>query len=131
MTKAGDPAPERAPGNGNLRPAWQPGQSGNPAGRGKGSRNKLADAFITELLTDWEANGKKAIEDMRAKSPTDYCKVVAAVIPKEVNHTVEDYDELSDDDLAAEFATVAARLAARDASRRRDRAQGKQAPLPN
>lgn len=90
---------------------WQPGQSGNPAGRPKGARSKLGEKFVSDLLSDWETNGIKAISDMREKSPTDYCKVVAAVIPKEVHHTVEDYDELSDDQLAEQFAAVAARLA--------------------
>lgn len=110
-------------------PAWQPGQSGNPNGRPKGSRNKLAESFVGDLLADWEANGADAIKDMREKSPTDYCKVVAAVIPKEVNHTVEDYDNLSDDDLAREFASVAARLTARDASERGDGAPGQSKAL--
>lgn len=31
----------------NLRPAWKPGQSGNPAGRPK--RKPITDALITEL----------------------------------------------------------------------------------
>src|SRR5262245_22549264 len=32
--------------NGNLLPAWQRGQSGNPLGRPQGSRNKLSEAFL-------------------------------------------------------------------------------------
>jgi diadenosine tetraphosphate (Ap4A) HIT family hydrolase len=52
-----------------------------------------------------------AIAKVRDERPQDYLKVVASVIPKEVHHTVEDYDDLSDDELAEQFATVAARLA--------------------
>lgn len=104
---------------------------GNAAGRPKGSRNKLAEAFVSDLLSDWEDNGTQAIKDMREKSPTDYCKVVAAVIPKEVVHTVEEYDNLSDDELAREFADVAARLSARNASGGRDRAAGEPKALPH
>ena len=33
---------------------WQPGQSGNPAGKPKGARNKLGEAFI-EALHDGKA----------------------------------------------------------------------------
>lgn len=47
-------------GNGNLKP-WKPGQSGNPQGRPKGSRNLksliqdiLTDPKVCEELTDWE-----------------------------------------------------------------------------
>ena len=113
-----------------LRP-WQPGQSGNPAGRPKGSRNKLGEAFVSDLLADWQTNGIQAIIDMRDKSPTDYCKVVASVIPKEVNVTVEDYDRLSDDELAAEFARVSERLAARHRDSTRAGKAGSTAQLPH
>ncbi len=37
--KTGASTPEDAPKTG-LRPPWKPGQSGNPEGRPKGSRNK-------------------------------------------------------------------------------------------
>jgi hypothetical protein len=32
----------------NLLPPWKPGQSGNPLGRPKGSRNKLAEQFFID-----------------------------------------------------------------------------------
>lgn len=110
---------------------FKPGQSGNPHGRPKGSRNKLGEAFVADLLTDWEKNGIKAIEDMRAESPTAYCKVIASVIPKEVNLTVEEYDRLSDDDLAREFNAIAQRLAAGNRAGGRDRAKEVQGALPH
>ena len=68
---------------GNLKP-WQPGQSGNPAGRTKGSRNKLSDAFLEDLLAAWEANGKTAIESVIRDRPQDFLKVVASILPKEI-----------------------------------------------
>ena len=33
---------------------WQPGESGNPAGRLRGSRNRLSEAVICALLRDFE-----------------------------------------------------------------------------
>src|SRR5258706_14779714 len=33
---------------------WQPGVSANPKGRPKGSRNKLGEAFLSDLQADWE-----------------------------------------------------------------------------
>lgn len=46
----------------NLRPAWKPGQSGNPAGRPKGARN--ATTLVVEALFNGEAEelARKAIE---------------------------------------------------------------------
>ena len=68
----------------NLRP-WQPGQSGNPAGRPKGARSKLGEAFIDALLADFNENGIQAIKDMRADKAGDYVKVLASILPKEVD----------------------------------------------
>lgn len=64
---------------------FKPGQSGNPAGRPKGARSKLGEAFLKELLADWEQHGAKAIIDMREDKPADYVKVVASILPKELS----------------------------------------------
>lgn len=63
--------------------AFQPGQSGNPAGRPKGSRNKLAEAFVTELYEDFQEHGPSVIAAVREEKPDQYLKVIAAIIPKE------------------------------------------------
>jgi hypothetical protein len=46
----GETTPEKQRG---LKEPWQPGQSGNPNGRPKGSRNKLGEAFVADLLAVW------------------------------------------------------------------------------
>ena len=63
---------------------YKPGQSGNPAGRPKGARSKLGESFIKELLADFEANGVEAIRTVRTKKPSDYVKVIASILPKEI-----------------------------------------------
>lgn len=68
----------------NLRP-WQPGQSGNPAGRPKGARSKLGEAFVDALLADWQKNGVEAIIKMRDEKAADYVKVIASILPKELS----------------------------------------------
>lgn len=70
-------------------PPWQPGQSGNPAGRPKGSRNKLSDDFFKALAEDFAEHGVKAIELMRAERPGDYAKMIAALQTKETDNKHE------------------------------------------
>ena len=78
---AGENTPAKSP---NLRPAWQPGQSGNPAGRPKGSRNALGEAFTLALYDDFKLHGIDAIIKVREEKPDQYLRTVAAVIPKEI-----------------------------------------------
>jgi len=73
----------------NLKP-FKPGQSGNPAGRPKGTRNKLSENFVAALYADFEEHGIKAIQDMRVEKPGDYVKVVASLIPAQFQQVDED-----------------------------------------
>lgn len=77
----GESAPKKHHG---LQPAWRPGQSGNPAGRPRGSRSKLAEAFLADLLADYQAHGRAAIQACRLKSPDVYLRIVGALLPREI-----------------------------------------------
>lgn len=61
------------------------GQSGNPAGRPKGSRNKLGEAFVADMLADWERCGAAVIQRVRMDDPSTYLRVVASILPKDIN----------------------------------------------
>lgn len=65
----------------NLRPPWQPGQSGNPQGRTK-DRARLETLFTTDMLAAWERSGKDAIERVLKDDPAAYLRIVAALMPK-------------------------------------------------
>lgn len=61
----------------------RPFQPGNP-GRPKGARNKLGEVFLKEMLSDFEQHGPKVIETVRTEKPDQYLKVVASILPKEI-----------------------------------------------
>jgi hypothetical protein len=63
---------------------FQPGQSGNPAGRPKGARSKLSETFLKALADDFDSNGIEVIEKVRSSRPHEYLKIVAAVLPKQM-----------------------------------------------
>lgn len=63
---------------------FKPGQSGNPAGRKPGSRNKLGEAFIEAMYADFQKHGVEAIVKVRDEKPDQYLKVVASILPKEI-----------------------------------------------
>ncbi|KQM57143.1 MULTISPECIES: DUF5681 domain-containing protein [unclassified Sphingomonas] len=86
-----DNTPEK---QGNLQGAWKPGQSGNPLGRPKGARSKLGEDFVTALRDDFTAHGVAAIQKMREEKPGDYVRVIASLLPKELD--VQGHLTLSD-----------------------------------
>jgi Family of unknown function (DUF5681) len=91
----------------NLKP-FAPGQSGNPAGRPKGSRNKLGEDFIAALHADFQEHGPATIKRAREQDPVAYIKIIAGLLPKEVK--VDDVRDLTDEQLDARIQHLAAEL---------------------
>ena len=104
---SGDSAPKK---HRNLRAPWHVGQSGNPAGRKVGSRNKLAEDFIDKVYEDWQAHGAKAIIAMREQSPSKYCTLVAALIPQHFKVEHEHSVLLSEEELRAKLVEIRTKL---------------------
>ena len=63
---------------------WKPGESGNPAGRPLGSRNKLSESVIQDIAADWAIGGPETIARVRMTDPATYFRVVASILPKDV-----------------------------------------------
>jgi hypothetical protein len=84
---------------------FRPGQSGNPAGRPKGSRNKVSEKLLEALAIDFDDHGKEVIEKVRVERPADYLKIVASLVPKQMEiddlRTSRRAEDLSDNELAA------------------------------
>ena len=57
---------------------------GNPAGRLRGSRNKLSEEVICALLRDFREHGQKAIAKVRRTQLAAYLKICALMVPREM-----------------------------------------------
>lgn len=80
------------------------------AGRKPGSRNKLGEEFVAALQADFAEHGKAAIIAVRTDKPDQYLKVIASILPKDVNITVNDFEDKSDDELRRELRELTAFL---------------------
>jgi Family of unknown function (DUF5681) len=97
---------------------WQPGQSGNPAGRLRGSRNKLSEEVICALLRDFRKHGEKAIAKVRRTQPAAYLKVLALLVPKEMKvERSQSLKSMTDEELDAAIDAVRAMIAAGDGAK--------------
>lgn len=75
-------------------PKFKPGQSGNPAGRPKGSRTKFGEAFLADLQADWQEHGAEVIARVRAGDPSTYLRVCAGLMPKQLE--IEQHESITD-----------------------------------
>ena len=86
---------------------WKPGQSGNPKGRAKGSRNKekeLRMRLIGKTMDEFE----DLWEGAKKESPLGALKLIVGMFPKDVHAEVQGHitycfdDGLEDDGLECE-----------------------------
>ena len=86
------------------------GQSGNPAGRPKDTRNRLTKKVLEDILQHWNeldpvtktTKGLHALQRAYRDKPVEYVKAVLSVMPKDLtiesitsNMTDADLDELT------------------------------------
>jgi hypothetical protein len=94
------PRPEKDPETGRF-------VTGNiGGGRPKGARAKLGEQFLSALQEDFEVHGVAAIQAVRADRPQDYLKVIASLMPKDLNLNVNSLDAATDDELVERLRTL-------------------------
>lgn len=74
------------------------GKKGGP-GRPKGSRNALGEAFLQDMQADWEVHGVQAIAEVRETKPDAYLKIVASILPRDLNVNINPMEEATDEEL--------------------------------
>jgi hypothetical protein len=57
-------------------------------GRPKGSRNKLAESFVADLRDCWELHGVQALERCALEEPSQFVRVIASLMPRDVNLSI-------------------------------------------
>jgi hypothetical protein len=90
------------------RKPWQfgPGNNANPKGRPKGSRNQLGEDFLKALHDSFKTGGVAAIEACRQGDPVQYVKIIASILPKELNVKLDAFEEMTDDELIDRIRTL-------------------------
>ena len=89
---------------------FESGRSGNPRGRPRGSRNKLAEVFLHDLLNEWEEHGAKAVGRVREDDPAAFLRVVAVVVRNVSEPPPDDVKNLTDAELDAELWRLCAKI---------------------
>lgn len=96
------------------RGGWFKGMSTpNPAGRGKGTRNRISQQLVDDFTRHWAEHGYAAIEKVYADNPGLYLKIATSLVPKELLLQVsKPLDEMSDAELARVALDAAPKLIA-------------------
>jgi hypothetical protein len=97
--------PEKDERNGRFLP----GNNGG-TGRPKGARNKLGEAFLDALHEDFNEHGQAAIVQVRTEKPDQYLKVIASILPRDLNVNINPNDEMTDEQLIERIRSLDAAI---------------------
>jgi hypothetical protein len=100
---------ERDPKSGQFLP----GHAG-VGGRPKGSRNKLGEKFLQDMYADWQQNGVSVIVAVRENKPDVYLKIVASLLPQQLEIEDSTFDGITDEQLSVLIAAARSALGIAD-----------------
>ena len=86
-----------------------PGNSGF-GGRPKGARSKLTTEFFDDFYAAWQKHGAQCLKDVPEKSPRDFVRAAAMLMPKEFEIKTP-LDDMTDADLADLITAVQSLIA--------------------
>lgn len=87
------------------------GQSGNPAGKPLGARNKLVESFVTDLQEKWRTDGASILDRLAINEPAKLVEAISRLAPKDIAVTLEQHNSLGmDPRLWAGFQRVLAAI---------------------
>ena len=86
---------------------------GNSKGRPKGARSKLTETVLAAMVEDFDkavedggkTQGQEVIARVREEDPSTYLRVIAAIIPKQVEQT-KPLEDLNEDELDGLIAAL-------------------------
>jgi len=93
---------------------FKPGLSGNPHGNRHRTRHLLNQEFMQALLLHFRQHGKKAIEKVAREQPAVYVKILALLVPREmqIEHTNR-IKQMTDEEIEQAIEAIQTMLAAR------------------
>ena len=93
---------------------FRQGVSGNPHGNRHHTRHLLNQEFMEALLLNFRHEGKKAIEKVAREQPGVYLKILALLVPREmqIEHTNR-IKQMTDEEIEQAIEAIQTMLAAR------------------
>jgi hypothetical protein len=73
--------------------------------------DRLGEAFIADFLKVWREHGPAAIKTVAAERPQDFVRAALAILPREASAKASEFDDLTDDELAARVRELERSLA--------------------
>jgi hypothetical protein len=96
----------------SFAPPFEPGRA-KTGGRTRGVKNRLSHAFLQALADDFEKHGREAIMICRVEKPNEYLRVIAHLMPRELEISHNPIEVISDDELIAYIEHIRLQLGGR------------------